>query len=79
MRSVINAGGDSLNCNDMNTIFFDATCNYMAPVFNSLASEDNPDFIVMSQYLNGDAKGWVRTIPSEEAKAENSANTNTRY
>ena len=59
MKSIIDAGGSSLSCGDTNKIFFTPYCNFMAPIYNGLASEDNPDFIVMSQYLNGDAKGFV--------------------
>lgn len=59
MESIIGTGGGSLTCSQLNAIFFTPTCNFLAYVFGALASATNPDFIVMSQYLNGDAKGWV--------------------
>ncbi|KAL9608030.1 MAG: hypothetical protein Q9167_007109 [Letrouitia subvulpina] len=55
-----------LSCPAANAIFFNAyqgaqgcQVNRMAPLYNALASNDNPDFVVMSQWLNGDAKGWI--------------------
>ena len=59
MQSVIDSG---LPCAVLNTQFFTTTgCpeNRLEPIFGSLASNLNPDFVAMSQYLNGDAKGWV--------------------
>ncbi|KAL8777951.1 MAG: hypothetical protein Q9213_007637 [Squamulea squamosa] len=49
-------------CKDANDQFFDrGSCpdNRMEPIVNSLPSLKNLDFIAMSQWLNGDAKGWV--------------------
>lgn len=62
MVSITNDGGSSLSCNDLNDIFFGnpRTCNFLEPVFGALASATNPDFVVMSQFLNGNAKGLVR-------------------
>ena len=60
MVSITNNGGSSLSCNDLNGIFFTSTCNFLEPVFGALASAANPDFVVMSQFLNGNAKGLVR-------------------
>lgn len=60
MQSVVDAG---LPCAVLNSQFFTTTgCpqNRLEPIFGSLASYLNPDFIAMSQYLNGDAKGWVK-------------------
>ena len=61
MESITNNGGSSLTCNDLNDIFFGnpRTCNFLEPVFGALASATNPDFVVMSQFLNGNAKGLV--------------------
>lgn len=57
---------DQLSCAAANAIFFNVydgapgcSVNRMAPIHNALASNINPDFVVMSQWLNGDAKGWV--------------------
>lgn len=62
MNSIINQE-NGLKCRDANKQFFDNTgsCsdNRLQPIFGSLPSFANPDFIVMSQWLNGDAKGWV--------------------
>lgn len=60
MQSVVDGG---LSCAVLNRQFFTTTgCpeNRLEPIFGSLASYLNPDFIAMSQYLNGDAKGWVK-------------------
>ncbi|KAL9593574.1 MAG: hypothetical protein Q9219_007491, partial [cf. Caloplaca sp. 3 TL-2023] len=51
-----------ISCNDANKQFFDTgSCpdNRMEPIFGSLPSIPNPDFVAMSQWLNGDAKGFV--------------------
>ena len=59
MQSIVDGG---LPCNVLNSHFFTTTgCvqNRLEPIFGSLASFLNPDFIAMSQFLNGDAKGWV--------------------
>ncbi|KAL8668854.1 MAG: hypothetical protein Q9168_006533 [Polycauliona sp. 1 TL-2023] len=61
MESVIDKP-NGITCKDANAQFFDqGTCpdNRMEPIFGSLPSYKNPDFIAMSQWLNGDAKGWV--------------------
>ncbi|KAL8662335.1 MAG: hypothetical protein Q9202_004793 [Teloschistes flavicans] len=52
-----------ISCQDANSQFFDTgSCpaNRLEPIFGSLPSFKNPDFVAMSQWLNGDAKGWVR-------------------
>ena len=58
---------NGIACRDLNAQFFDRTpnCpgNRMQPIFGALPSEQNPDFIAMSQWLNGDAKGWVSLMP----------------
>ena len=54
------AGG--ISCEDAHAQFFDfGTCptNHLEPIYNSLPSETNLDFIGMSGFLNNDAKGWV--------------------
>ncbi|KAL8935051.1 MAG: hypothetical protein Q9211_004906, partial [Gyalolechia sp. 1 TL-2023] len=55
-----------LSCAAANAIFFNqyqgapgCAVNRMAPIYDALASNTNPDFVVMSQWLNGDAKGWI--------------------
>ncbi|MCJ1458945.1 hypothetical protein MMC28_009321 [Mycoblastus sanguinarius] len=62
-QSIINKGGGTLSCNAMNSIFFTTsgtcTANRMEPIFGALASSTNPDFVVMSQFLNGNAKGLI--------------------
>ncbi|KAL8700003.1 MAG: hypothetical protein Q9201_005684 [Fulgogasparrea decipioides] len=61
MESIIDQTG-GMTCKDANVQFFDkGNCpdNRMEPIFGSLPSFKNPDFIAMSQWLNGDAKGWV--------------------
>ncbi|KAL8720006.1 MAG: hypothetical protein Q9225_003077 [Loekoesia sp. 1 TL-2023] len=53
---------DGISCKDANAQFFDSgSCpaNRLEPIFGSLPSFSNPDFVAMSQWLNGDAKGWV--------------------
>lgn len=53
-----------ISCQDANSQFFDTgSCpaNRLEPIFGSLPSFKNPDFVAMSQWLNGDAKGWVRS------------------
>ncbi|KAL9579388.1 MAG: hypothetical protein Q9203_006716 [Teloschistes exilis] len=53
-----------ISCQDTNSQFFDTgSCpaNRLEPIFGSLPSFKNPDFVAMSQWLNGDAKGWVRS------------------
>ena len=60
MESIISTNG--ISCSDANAQFFDAgNCadNRLQPIFGSLPSYTNPEFIAMSQWLNGDAKGWV--------------------
>lgn len=63
MESIIDKQ-NGLTCADANAQLFDtgSTCedNRLQPIFGSLPSYTNPDFIAMSQWLNGDAKGWVR-------------------
>ncbi|KAL8773774.1 MAG: hypothetical protein Q9209_001542 [Squamulea sp. 1 TL-2023] len=61
MESIIDKT-NGMTCKDANTQFFDrgnCQANRMEPIFGSLPSFKNPDFIAMSQWLNGDAKGWV--------------------
>ncbi|KAL8710194.1 MAG: hypothetical protein Q9225_007328 [Loekoesia sp. 1 TL-2023] len=61
MESLIDKS-NGITCKDANAQFFDqGTCpdNRLEPIFGSLPSFQNPDFIAMSQWLNGDAKGWV--------------------
>lgn len=64
MESIIDKS-DGINCEDANAQFFDqgdqGSCpdNRLEPIFGSLPSYRNPDFVAMSQWLNGDAKGWV--------------------
>ena len=49
-----------LTCDQMNEIFFTSsgTCidNRMAHIFGALANENHPDFVVMSEFLNSNAK-----------------------
>ena len=62
MESIIGLPS-GISCKDANDQFFDqGTCpdNRMEPIFGALPSYKIPDFIAMSQWLNGDAKGWVR-------------------
>ena len=62
MESIIDKS-NGLTCANANAQFFDAgNCpdNRLQPIFGALPSYANPDFIAMSQWLNGDAKGWVR-------------------
>lgn len=61
MESIIDER-NGITCSIANAQFFDTgSCadNRLEPIFGSLASYANPDFIAMSQWLNGDAKGWV--------------------
>lgn len=61
VESII-AKTDGMSCNDANAQFFDkGSCpaNRLEPIFGSLPSFSNPDFVAISQWLNGDAKGWV--------------------
>ncbi|KAL8936881.1 MAG: hypothetical protein Q9216_004697 [Gyalolechia sp. 2 TL-2023] len=67
-ESIINppAPAQGLSCAAANAIFFNryqgapgCAVNRMAPIYDALASNTNPDFVVMSQYLNGNAKGWI--------------------
>lgn len=54
-----------LTCNDMNAMFFatnPCNVNRMEPIFGALANPNDPDFVVMSEYLNNIAKGWVSKI-----------------
>ena len=65
MESIIDRP-NGLTCANANSQFFDTgSCpdNRLQPIFGSLPSFENPDFIAMSQWLNGDAKGWVRYCP----------------
>ena len=62
MESIIDKP-NGLTCANANSQFFDTgNCpdNRLQPIFGSLPSLQNPDFVAMSQWLNGDAKGWVR-------------------
>ena len=63
MGGIIDNGtANGMNCATFNKQFFTTTgCadNRLEPIFGSLASYTNPDFVEMSQFLNGDAKGWV--------------------
>ena len=64
MESIIDKA-NGIICADANAQFFDTgSCadNRLQPIFGSLASYANPDFIAMSQWLNGDAKGWVSDV-----------------
>ena len=61
MESIIDKP-NGVTCANANAQFFDTgSCadNRLQPIFGSLPSYANPDFIGMSQWLNGDAKGWV--------------------
>ena len=62
MESIVDQP-NGVQCADLNKQFFDVgtSCddNRLQPIFGSLPSYQNPDFIAMSQWLNGDAKGWV--------------------
>lgn len=65
MESIIDQP-NGLTCANANKQFFDTgNCpdNRLQPIFGSLPSFANPDFIAMSQWLNGDAKGWVSNAP----------------
>ena len=67
MESIIDKP-NGLTCANANSQFFDTgSCsdNRLQPIFGSLPSYENPDFIAMSQWLNGDAKGWVRYCPPQ--------------
>ncbi|KAI1393091.1 uncharacterized protein F4822DRAFT_426286 [Hypoxylon trugodes] len=63
------SGNGKLSCADLNQFFFPTVnkCqhNLMQPIWNSIASEKNLDFIVMSQYLNGDGKGKFFVDPTK--------------
>ena len=67
MQSIIDQP-DGMTCSDANSQFFDTgSCpdNRLQPIFGSLPSYANPDFIAMSQWLNGVAKGWVsNSVPN---------------
>ncbi|MCJ1229426.1 hypothetical protein MMC12_006092 [Toensbergia leucococca] len=61
MESVIDQQ-NGLTCPNATEQFFttgDCADNRLAPIFDSLPSYKNPDFIVMSQWLNGVAKAYV--------------------
>ena len=61
MESIIDKPSQ-ISCKDANAQFFDqGSCpdNRLEPIFGSLPSYKNPDFVAMSQWLNGDAKGYV--------------------
>ena len=64
MMSLLDAP-TALSCQQMNTIFFRAVAgcraNRLAPIYSALPSFRNPNFVVMSQFLNGEAKAWVST------------------
>lgn len=68
MESIIDQP-NGVTCANANAQFFDTgNCadNRLQPIFGSLPSYANPDFIAMSQWLNGDAKGWVSDDTSTE-------------
>lgn len=53
---------NGVTCADANAQFFNTgNCpgNRLQPIFGSLPSYANLDFIAMYELLNGDAKGWV--------------------
>lgn len=61
MESIIDKA-NGVTCTDANAQFFNTgncpdTC--LQPIFGSMPSYANHDFIAMSQLLNGDAKGWI--------------------
>ncbi|KAL8965855.1 MAG: hypothetical protein Q9183_003657 [Haloplaca sp. 2 TL-2023] len=61
MESIIDKT-NGIKCKDANAQFFDqGSCpaNRMEPIYGSLPSYTNPDFVAMSQWLNGDAKRFV--------------------
>ncbi|KAL8993521.1 MAG: hypothetical protein Q9188_007310 [Gyalolechia gomerana] len=67
----------ALSCAAANAIFFNqypgapsCAVNRMAPIYDALASNTNPDFVVMSQWLNGDAKGWIMGPTFDENDGE---------
>lgn len=63
---------DKLTCEELNKIFFTSSdgCaeNRMAPIFGSLANDNDPDFIAMSELLNSAAKAGVEWIPYFSAR-----------
>jgi hypothetical protein len=64
MESVIDIT-DGVTCKNANAHFLstgDSKQNRLAPIFNALPSYKNLDFIAMSKWLNGNAKGWVSEI-----------------
>ena len=68
MESIIDKP-NGVTCANANAQFFDTgSCadNRLQPIFGSLPSYANPDFIAMSQWLNGDAKGWVSETKFEK-------------
>ena len=70
MESIIDQP-NGVTCSAANAQFFSTgTCpdNRLQPIFGSLPSYANPDFIAMSQWLNGDAKGWVSDIIACKAR-----------
>lgn len=56
-------GNDPLTCENLNQIFFasSGSCpvNRLRAIYNALANEDHPDFVIMSKFLNGMAKNLV--------------------
>ena len=74
---------NGVTCSIANTQFFDTgTCpdNRLQPIFASLPSYTNPEFVAMSQWLNGDAKGWVSdAMPAKLQTATDAIGHITRY
>ncbi len=75
MESIIDQPS-GVTCSNANKQFFDTgNCadNRLQPIFGSLPSYANPDFVAMSQWLNGDAKGWVSGVMSISAQIATAA------
>ena len=77
-NSIIHPGGNfptNFNCNTLTRIFFPTQGsqpgNRMSLVFDSLANAKNPEFVIMSTRLNGDAKGIVSYFHSYLIAIEN--------
>lgn len=56
-------GDDPLSCENLNQVFFTSSescsVNRLTAIYNALANENHPDFVVMSKFLNGGAKNLV--------------------
>lgn len=81
-KSIIQIGGNfpnKVNCNALTRIFFPTQgyqpSNRMIEVFDSLASEDHLEFVIMSARLNSDAKGMVSFFQPHLSALENRENS----